>query len=95
MNKDILDKSKETKTIKIELSADEHKKVKENAKRRRLTLKGYAKMKILDDAEGIDSIRRYVACATPRFNAMVEKIQDAQLRDNFYNWGSELWLFLK
>ena len=51
MNKDILDKSKETKTIKIELSADEHKKVKENAKRRRLTLKGYAKMKILDDAE--------------------------------------------
>ena len=32
MNKDILDKSKETKTIKIELSADEHKKVKENAK---------------------------------------------------------------
>jgi len=35
MNKDILDKSKETKTIKIELSADEHKKVKENAKRKK------------------------------------------------------------
>lgn len=55
MNTDILNKSRETKTIKIELSIDEHKKVKEDAKRRGLALREYTKMKILDEDEGIDT----------------------------------------
>ncbi|MCI8868923.1 MAG: hypothetical protein HFF39_00010 [Lawsonibacter sp.] len=95
MNTDILNKSRETKTIKIELSIDEHKKVKEDAKRRGLALREYTKMKILDEDEGIDSIRRYFVCAIPRFNAMVEKIPDVQLRNDFYIWGNELWPYLK
>ncbi|MEY8232662.1 hypothetical protein AALA82_13725 [Oscillospiraceae bacterium 50-16] len=88
-------KNKEKKIIKIELSEEEHQKVKESAKKRGLTLKEYGRMKVLDSTEGIDSISRHIACIVPKFNNLVEKVPDIQLRNNFYDWGSELWLCLR
>lgn len=88
-NKDIKN-FKNTKTIKIELSKEEYDQVSEQAERMKLSLRKYAKMRVLDQEPGPDMRCRQVMQLMPYFYHAAERVADSNVQQELWNVGGQI-----
>lgn len=83
------------KTIKIELTEQEFNQVSEQAKRMKLSLKKYAKMRVLDQEPGPDMRCRQIAQLTPLFYRATDKVANRNVQQELRMIGGQIWRCLK
>ena len=88
-NKDIKN-FKNTKTIKIELSKEEYDQVSEQAERMKLSLRKYAKMRVLDQELGPDMRCRQIMQLMPFFYHAADKVTDSNVQQELWNVGGQI-----
>ena len=93
-NKDIKN-FKNTKTIKIELSKEEYDQVSEQAERMKLSLRKYAKMRVLDQELGPDMRCRQIMQLMPFFYHAADKVADSNVQQELWNVGGQICQCLK
>ena len=93
-NKDIKN-FKNTKTIKIELSEEEYHQVSEQAERMKLSLRKYAKMRVLDQEPGPDMRCRQIAQRIPLFYRATDKVANRNVQQELCVIGGQIWRCLK
>ena len=74
-------------TIKIDLTTEEHRQIKAEASKRRLTLKEYGRMKLLDSTEGAENLSRQIMRGMPTYYTKTDEITDPVLREWFVSYG--------
>ena len=79
-----------TKTIKIELSKEEYDQVSEQAERMKLSLRKYAKMRVLDQEPGPDMRCRQVMQLMPYFYHAAERVADSNVQQELWNVGGQI-----
>ena len=93
-NKDIKN-FKNTKTIKIELSKEEYDQVSEQAERMKLSLRKYAKMRVLDQEPGPDMRCRQIMQLMPLFYHATDKVTDSNIQQELWKIGGQICRCLK
>lgn len=88
-NKDIKN-FKNTKTIKIELSEEEYHQVSEQAERMKLSLRKYAKMRVLDQELGPDTRCRQIMQLMPLFYCAADKVTDKSVQQELWKIGGQI-----
>ena len=88
-NKDIKN-TKNKKTIKIELSEEEYDQVSEQAERMKLSLRKYAKMRVLDQEPGPDMRCRQIMQLMPFFYHAAERVADSNIQQELWNVGGQI-----
>ena len=88
-NKDIKN-FKNTKTIKIELSEEEYHQVSEQAERMKLSLRKYAKMRVLDQELGPDMRCRQIMQLMPLFYCAADKVTDKSVQQELWKIGGQI-----
>lgn len=94
-NIDIKNTNKIIKTIKIELTEQEFNQVSEQAKRMKLSLKKYAKMRALDQEPGPDMRCRQIMQLMPFFYLNVEMVEDDTIQHTLLEIGGRICQYLK
>ena len=84
-----------TKSIRIDLSEKEHARLSEYAHQMKHSLRGYAKLKVLDTATGVEDQRRRVFQLMPAFYNLVAEIEDRNTREALKEIGGKLCRSLK
>ena len=79
-----------TKTIKIELSEEEYHQVSEQAERMKLSLRKYAKMRVLDQEPGPDMRCRQIMQLMPFFYHAAERVADSNVQQELWNVGGQI-----
>lgn len=87
--------NKTIKTIKIELTEQEFNQVSEQAKRMKLSLKKYAKMRVLDQEPGPDMRCRQIMQLMPLFYLNVEKVEEDAIQHTLLEIGGRICQYLK
>ena len=87
--------SKIMKTIKIELSEEEYDQVSEQAERMKLSLRKYAKMRVLDQEPGPDMRCRQVMQLMPFFYCAADKVADSNVHQELWKIGGQICQCLK
>ena len=87
--------SKIMKTIKIELSEEEYDQVSEQAERMKLSLRKYAKMRVLDQEPGPDMRCRQVMQLMPFFYHAADKVADSNVQQELRKIGGQICRCLK
>ena len=77
-------------TIKIPLSAEEHNRIKEEADKRHVTMKEYARLKLLDETEGTNNLSRQIMVRMPEYIEKAKEIEDDNTRCWFNDFGGVL-----
>ena len=93
-NKDIKN-TKNKKTIKIELSEEEYDQVSEQAERMKLSLRKYAKMRVLDQEPGPDMRCRQIMQLMPLFYCAADKVTDNSVQQELRKIGGQICQCLK
>ena len=93
-NKDIKN-TKIIKTIKIELSKEEYDQVSEQAERMKLSLRKYAKMRVLDQEPGPDMRCRQIMQLMPLFYCAADKVTDNSVQQELRKIGGQICRCLK
>ena len=88
-NKDIKN-TKIIKTIKIELTEQEYDQVSEQAERMKLSLRKYAKMRVLDQELGPDMRCRQIMQLMPFFYHVADKVADSNVQQELWNVGGQI-----
>ena len=88
-NKDIKN-TKNKKTIKIELSEEEYDQVSEQAERMKLSLRKYAKMRVLDQEPGPDMRCRQIMQLMPFFYHAADKVADSNVQQELRKIGGQI-----
>ena len=83
------------KTIKIELSKEEYDQVSEQAERMKLSLRKYAKMRVLDQEPGPDMRCRQIMQLMPFFYHAADKVADRSVQQELLNVGGQICQCLK
>ena len=78
------------KTIKIELTEQEYDQVSEQAERMKLSLRKYAKMRVLDQEPGPDTRCRQVMQLMPYFYHAADKVADSSVQQELLNVGGQI-----
>ena len=78
------------KTIKIELSKEEYDQVSEQAERMKLSLRKYAKMRVLDQEPGPDMRCRQIMQLMPFFYRAAERVADSNVQQELWNVGGQI-----
>ena len=78
------------KTIKIELSKEEYDQVSEQAERMKLSLRKYAKMRVLDQEPGPDMRCRQIMQLMPFFYHAAERVADSNVQQELWNVGGQI-----
>ena len=78
------------KNIKIPLSPEEHKKIKEEADKRHITMKEYARLRLLDDTCGANNLSRQIMIRMPVYIEKAKEIENDDIRYWFTNFGGKL-----
>lgn len=84
-----------TKTIKIELSKEEYDQVSEQAERMKLSLRKYAKMRVLDQEPGPDMRCRQIMQLMPFFYHAADKVTDNSVQQELRKIGGQICQCLK
>ena len=84
-----------TKTIKIELSEEEYHQVSEQAERMKLSLRKYAKMRVLDQEPGPDMRCRQIMQLMPYFYHAADSVADSNVQQELWNVGGQICQCLK
>ena len=82
--------TKNKKTIKIELSEEEYDQVSEQAERTKLSLRKYAKMRVLDQEPGPDMRCRQIMQLMPFFYHAAERVADSNVQQELWNVGGQI-----
>lgn len=83
------------KTIKIELSKEEYDQVSEQAERMKLSLRKYAKMRVLDQELGPDMRCRQIMQLMPFFYHAADKVADSNVHQELWKIGGQICQCLK
>ena len=83
------------KTIKIELSKEEYDQVSEQAERMKLSLRKYAKMRVLDQEPGPDMRCRQIMQLMPLFYHATDKVTDSNIQQELWKIGGQICRCLK
>lgn len=83
------------KTIKIELSKEEYDQVSEQAERMKLSLRKYAKMRVLDQEPGPDMRCRQIMQLMPFFYCAADKVADSNVHQELWKIGGQICRCLK
>ena len=83
------------KTIKIELSKEEYDQVSEQAERMKLSLRKYAKMRVLDQEPGPDMRCRQIMQLMPFFYHTADKVTDNSIQQELRKIGGQICQCLK
>ena len=83
------------KTIKIELSEEEYDQVSEQAERMKLSLRKYAKMRVLDQEPGPDMRCRQIMQLMPFFYCAADKVADSNVHQELWKIGGQICLCLR
>ena len=83
------------KTIKIELSKEEYDQVSEQAERMKLSLRKYAKMRVLDQEPGPDMRCRQIMQLMPLFYHAADKVADSNVHQELWQIGGQICRCLK
>jgi len=83
------------KVIKVYVTPQEHEEIVSEAERRKMNITSYAKMKLLDETSGTDSLRREIVSKMPFFYNYVNKIRETETKNQLTKWGEDLWQLLK
>ena len=78
------------KTIKIELTEQEYDQVSEQAERMKLSLRKYAKMRVLDQELGPDMRCRQIMQLMPFFYHAADKVTDSNVQQELWNVGGQI-----
>ena len=78
------------KTIKIELTEQEYDQVSEQAERMKLSLRKYAKMRVLDQELGPDMRCRQIMQLMPFFYHAADKVTDSNVKQELWNVGGQI-----
>ena len=78
------------KTIKIELSKEEYDQVSEQAERMKLSLRKYAKMRVLDQEPGPDMRCRQIMQLMPFFYHAAARVADSNVQQALWNVGGQI-----
>ena len=78
------------KTIKIELSKEEYDQVSEQAERMKLSLRKYAKMRVLDQEPGPDMRCRQIMQLMPFFYCAADKVADSNVHQELWKIGGQI-----
>ena len=81
---------KNKKTIKIELSEEEYHQVSEQAERMKLSLRKYAKMRVLDQEPGPDMRCRQIMQLMPFFYHAAERVADSNVQQELWKVGGQI-----
>ena len=84
-----------TKTIKIELSEEEYHQVSEQAERMKLSLRKYAKMRVLDQEPGPDMRCRQIMQLMPYFYHAADSVADSNVQQELWKIGGQICRCLK
>ena len=84
-----------TKTIKIELSKEEYDQVSEQAERMKLSLRKYAKMRVLDQEPGPDMRCRQIMQLMPYFYHAADSVADSNVQQELWKIGGQICRCLK
>ena len=84
-----------TKTIKIELSEEEYHQVSEQAERMKLSLRKYAKMRVLDQEPGPDMRCRQIMQLMPYFYHAADSVADSNVQQELWKIGGQICQCLK
>ena len=84
-----------TKTIKIELSEEEYHQVSEQAERMKLSLRKYAKMRVLDQEPGPDMRSRQIMQLMPFFYHAADSVADSNVQQELWKIGGQICRCLK
>ena len=79
-----------TKTIKIELSEEEYHQVSEQAERMKLSLRKYAKMRVLDQEPGPDMRCRQIMQLMPYFYHAADSVADSNVQQELWKIGGQI-----
>ena len=79
-----------TKTIKIELSKEEYDQVSEQAERMKLSLRKYAKMRVLDQEPGPDMRCRQIMQLMPYFYHAADSVADSNVQQELWKIGGQI-----
>ena len=79
-----------TKTIKIELSEEEYHQVSEQAERMKLSLRKYAKMRVLDQEAGPDMRCRQIMQLMPYFCHAADSVADSNVQQELWKIGGQI-----
>ena len=83
------------KTIKIELSKEEYDQVSEQAERMKLSLRKYAKMRVLDQEPGPDMRCRQIMQLMPYFYHAADSVADSNVQQELWKIGGQICRCLK
>ena len=78
------------KTIKIELSKEEYDQVSEQAERMKLSLRKYAKMRVLDPELGPDMRCRQIMQLMPYFYHAADSVADSNVQQELWKIGGQI-----
>ena len=78
------------KTIKIELSEEEYHQVSKQAERMKLSLRKYAKMRVLDQELGPDMRCRQIMQLMPFFYCAADKVADSNVHQELWKIGGQI-----
>ena len=78
------------KTIKIELSKEEYDQVSEQAERMKLSLRKYAKMRVLDQEPGPDMRCRQIMQLMPYFYHAADSVADSNVQQELWKIGGQI-----
>ena len=78
------------KTIKIELSKEEYDQVSEQAERMKLSLRKYAKMRVLDQEPDPDMRCRQIMQLMPFFYHAADKVADSNVHQELWKIGGQI-----
>lgn len=90
-----IEMKEDVKYVKIAVTQEEREFIKNKAKKRCLTIQEYAKMKLFDEVEGVDSLRRRISRKVPDFYNHINEIQEPRQREWFLGWGEILCQYLR
>lgn len=90
-----INQSRDTKSIKIDVSLEDHQYLSEQAKQWKISTRSYVKMKALDRETGPGMRAREIMQLMPEFYQQVSQVGDAELRRQLMDIGGAICRCLK
>ena len=95
ISNDSINNVKTIKTIKIELTEEEYEQISAQAGQMKLSLRKYAKMRVLDQELGPDMRCRQIMQLMPLFYIATNRVTDSNARQELWNVGGQICRCLK
>lgn len=81
-------------SIRVQLSREEYMIIADNANKMKLSVQEYARMKLLDRQDGLDSVSRKIGAMMPDYYNKAKEIPDSDLKNFFERTGNKIWQLL-